>query len=80
MLTHAELKAKALANAEVRAEYERLNKEEFALLDEILAARAAAGLSQAQVAERMGGCPEFCVNGISLLLRHPVLELNSKPI
>jgi hypothetical protein len=27
-----------------------------------------------------GGCPEFCVNGISSLLRHPLLELDSKPI
>lgn len=54
MLTHAELKAQALANTEVRAEYERLNREEFAILDEMLAARHAAGLTQAQVAERMG--------------------------
>ncbi len=54
MLTHAELKAKALQSAEVRAEYERLNREEFALLDEMLAARRAAGLTQAQVAELMG--------------------------
>lgn len=54
MLTHAELKAKALADPEVRAEYERLNREEFAILDEMLTARRAAGLTQAQVAERMG--------------------------
>jgi len=54
MLTHAELKAKALEAPEVRAEYERLNREEFALLDEMLAARRAAGLTQAQVAELMG--------------------------
>lgn len=54
MLTHAELKAKALQSPTVRAEYERLNREEFAILDEMLAARHAAGLSQAQVAERMG--------------------------
>jgi DNA-binding XRE family transcriptional regulator len=54
MLTHAELKAKALADPEVRAEYERLNREEFAILDEMLAARHEAGLTQAQVAERMG--------------------------
>ncbi|QFY43029.1 helix-turn-helix transcriptional regulator [Candidatus Methylospira mobilis] len=53
-MTHAELKAKALADPEVRAEYERLNREEFAILDEILAARREAGLTQAQVAERMG--------------------------
>ena len=54
MRTHAKLKAKALANPEVRAEYDRLNREEFAILDEILAARREAGLTQAQVAERMG--------------------------
>ena len=54
MLTHSELKAKALEDPEARAEYERLNREEFALLDEMLAARRAAGLTQAQVAERMG--------------------------
>lgn len=53
-MTHAELKAKALADPEVRAEYERLNREELALLDEMLAARREAGLTQAQVAERMG--------------------------
>lgn len=54
MRTHAELKAKALANPKVRAEYNRLNREEFAILDEILAARREAGLTQAQIAERMG--------------------------
>ena len=27
-----------------------------------------------------GGCPEFCVNGIPLLLGHPVLELDGKPV
>lgn len=53
-LTHAELKAKALARPEVRNEYDRLNREEFSLLDEMLSARRAAGLSQAQIAERMG--------------------------
>jgi ribosome-binding protein aMBF1 (putative translation factor) len=47
----------ALADPEVRAEYKRLNREEFALLDQMLAARHAAGLSQAQVAERMGTQP-----------------------
>lgn len=54
MLTHEKLKAKALADPEVRAEYERLEREEFALLDMLLAARHEAGLTQAQVAERMG--------------------------
>lgn len=53
-MTHAELKAKLLDNPAIRAEYERLNREEFAILDEMLAARRVASLSQAQVAERMG--------------------------
>jgi predicted transcriptional regulator len=54
MRTYDELKKQALDNPVVLAEYERLNREEFAILDEILVARHAAGLSQAQVAERMG--------------------------
>lgn len=46
-------KARALARPEVRAEYDKL-AEEFELLDEILKARAASGLTQAQLAERIG--------------------------
>nr|WP_260858610.1 helix-turn-helix transcriptional regulator [Paraburkholderia sp. BCC1885] len=48
------MRKSALADPEVRTEVERLNREEYALLDAILAARHAAGLNQAQVAERMG--------------------------
>lgn len=33
MLTHSQWKAKALENREVREEYERINREEFALQD-----------------------------------------------
>lgn len=40
MLTHKELKERALERADVKAEYESLG-EEFALLDEFLKARAA---------------------------------------
>ncbi|KUZ16601.1 XRE family transcriptional regulator [Burkholderia diffusa] len=43
-----------MSDPEVHAEYERLNREELALLDMMLAARRDAGLSQADVAERMG--------------------------
>jgi transcriptional regulator with XRE-family HTH domain len=44
-----------LADPAVKAEYDRLNaSEEFLLLDLVLAARQTAGLTQAQVAERMG--------------------------
>ena len=53
MLTHKELKERALKRANVKSEYERLD-EEFSLLDEFLKARAAAGISQSEVAERMG--------------------------
>ncbi|NHV26706.1 helix-turn-helix transcriptional regulator [Burkholderia sp. D-99] len=54
MATYKTLRERALDDPEVRAEYDRLNREEFALLDVMLAARHAAGLSQADVAERMG--------------------------
>jgi transcriptional regulator with XRE-family HTH domain len=53
MLTHKELKELALKRAAVKSEYVRLN-EEFVFLDEFLKARATAGISQAEVAERMG--------------------------
>jgi DNA-binding XRE family transcriptional regulator len=49
----AKLKARLLEDPEARAEYEALEPE-FALARELIAARARAGLSQAQVAERMG--------------------------
>ncbi|MGO8755297.1 MAG: helix-turn-helix domain-containing protein [Gallionellaceae bacterium] len=52
--THKQMVAKMLTDPAVRAEHDRLNREEFAILDEILAARCKAGLSQAQIAERMG--------------------------
>jgi len=53
MLTHKELKARALERDDVKTEYESLG-EEFALLDEFLKARAAAGITQAEVAKRIG--------------------------
>jgi transcriptional regulator with XRE-family HTH domain len=53
MLTHKELKARALAREDVKAEYDGL-AEEFRFLDEFLKARAAAGVTQAEVAERIG--------------------------
>lgn len=51
--TLKQFKARALARPEVRREYDRL-AEEFSFLDEILKARAEAGLTQAEVAERIG--------------------------
>ena len=49
MLTHKEVKARALECVDVKAEYDRLD-EEFAFLDEFLKARAAAGVTQAEIA------------------------------
>jgi transcriptional regulator with XRE-family HTH domain len=53
MLSHRTLRARALARPDVKAEYERL-KPEFAFLDQVLAARKAAGLTQADIARRIG--------------------------
>lgn len=53
MMTHKQLKARALKRPDVKAEYDRLD-EEFVILDEFLKMRAAAGLTQAEVARRMG--------------------------
>ena len=47
------LKAKALLNEAVNTEYEALH-DEFALICQLLKMRHAAGLTQEQVAERMG--------------------------
>lgn len=52
-MTHDEIVSKMLANPAVKAEYDAI-AEEFDLLDEMLAARKSAGLTQAQIAERMG--------------------------
>ncbi len=53
MLTHKELKKKALERPEVKAEYDRL-ADEFDLLDEFLKARTAAGITQEELAKRIG--------------------------
>lgn len=53
MLTHKQLRAKALGRADVKADFEKVS-DEYALLDEFLKARAAQGLTQAQVAEKIG--------------------------
>jgi len=53
-MTYAETREKMLSNPDVRAEVERLEREEMPMLDIILKARKEARLTQAQVAERMG--------------------------
>lgn len=53
MLTHKELRARALKRADVKIEYDRLD-EEFSFLDAFLKARSSAGITQAEVAKRIG--------------------------
>lgn len=52
-MSHAELRAKLLANSETLAAYQNMDPE-FSLLRQMLKARERAGLSQAEIANRMG--------------------------
>jgi ribosome-binding protein aMBF1 (putative translation factor) len=52
-MTHEELKAKALSNQKVKEAYDALAPE-FSLLRGMLLARENSGLSQAEIASRMG--------------------------
>ncbi|UUZ63763.1 helix-turn-helix domain-containing protein [Polaromonas sp. P1-6] len=54
MQTHEQLVNKLMQRPGVRAEVERIEREEAVLLDALLKARQEAGLTQAQVAELMG--------------------------
>lgn len=54
MRTHDQIVARLMRRPGVRKELERIEREEGALLDLLLKARQEAGLTQAQVAERMG--------------------------
>jgi transcriptional regulator with XRE-family HTH domain len=53
MMTHTDMVNQMLQNPQVKAEYEALEPE-FALLDELLRARQRAGLTPAEVAQRIG--------------------------
>jgi ribosome-binding protein aMBF1 (putative translation factor) len=52
-MNHSELRAEALSNPKVKAAYDQMAPE-FTLLRQMLRARQKAGLSQADVADRMG--------------------------
>jgi ribosome-binding protein aMBF1 (putative translation factor) len=54
MRTHDQLVKSLLRRPGVKAEVERIEREEGELLDALLKARHQAGLTQAQIAERMG--------------------------
>ena len=55
-MTHEKLKSRALSRKAVKTEYDALEPE-FALLSEMLTARQKAGLSQLEIAGRMGTKP-----------------------
>lgn len=54
MRTHDQLVKQLMRRPGVRAEVQRIEREEAELLDALLKTRQAAGLTQAQVAARMG--------------------------
>ena len=54
MLTHEQVIKKLIKRPAVKADVERIDREESVLLDALLKARHDAGLTQAEVAERMG--------------------------
>ena len=54
MLTHDQVVKKLVRRLGVRAEVARSEREEGEILDALLKARNAAGLTQADVADRMG--------------------------
>ena len=54
MKTHDDVIKEMMSRPGVRAEVERIEREEGELLDALLKARQEAGLNQAELAERMG--------------------------
>ena len=54
MKQHSDVVKKLMNRPGVKAEVERIEQEEGVLLDALLKARRRAGLTQAEVAERMG--------------------------
>jgi transcriptional regulator with XRE-family HTH domain len=64
-----DFKGRALARPDVRRVYDGL-AQEFELLDEILRARAAAGLTQAEVAARIGTTQSAVARLESAIGRH----------
>ena len=69
MLSHRTLRNRALARPDVKAEFERLSPE-FAFLDQILTARKAAGLTQAEIARRIGTTQSAVARLESVSVKH----------
>jgi transcriptional regulator with XRE-family HTH domain len=58
LISFDEVRAEALAKPAVKAEYDRLGPA-FVVAEAVVRARKAAGLTQAQLAERMGAAQPF---------------------
>lgn len=57
MKTHKQMVAQWMEDPEIRAEVERLEREEMPMLDAILKVRRESKLTQVEIAERMGVSP-----------------------
>ena len=77
MITHKQLRAKALGRTEVKAEFDQM-ADEYVLLDEFLKARAEQGLTQAQVAEKIGTTQSLVANLTNNILGLWNLRLSMK--
>jgi DNA-binding XRE family transcriptional regulator len=69
MLTRKELNTRALKSADVKSAYDRPD-EEFQFLDEFFKARAAAGVTQTEVAKRIGTSKPAVTRLISGRVKH----------
>jgi predicted transcriptional regulator len=69
MLTRKELNTRALKRADIKAEYDLLD-EEFQFLDEFFKARAAAGVTQNEVAKRIGTTQPAVARLVSGRVKH----------
>lgn len=79
MITLANLKQRLLADADTRAEYDALEAE-HAIARELIAARVAAGSTQAELAERMDTSESTSARPVPAgpASRAPVSELNDR--
>lgn len=78
MLTHRQLRAKALSKPEVKAAFEKLGGE-YALLDEFLKARSALGLTQAQLAQIVGTTQSAVARMESVRIQRAVADSPPRP-
>lgn len=54
MLTHEQMVSEWMKDPKFKAEYDRIEREEMPMLDMLLKARREVGMTQSQIAEKMG--------------------------